>query len=250
MELWNSIRNFFSGRRLQEPNFDQRIEEPKWEIDIDIHNPRSFNRNEHFHIFTDPLQITRYFESQMESMITNFFYGFKNEGFDGIIDFNALPFESPQKDNLRDEVLKSNGQMGLKLDSDLDGKVTKDNFSNIWNETDKPKLELSRPSIIGRSMRKEYVRKPDGTIEQKQIIRDSEGNEEITVKHQIGDKIHTIVTKRDKNGVETKIEDFVNTDECKCNGMEQPLLNEKIDFPKIDLNFFPWDKFFKPDPKL
>ncbi|CAL7943872.1 unnamed protein product [Xylocopa violacea] len=227
MELWNCIRSLFGGRRLGESNFDLRIEQPKWEIDIDIDNnsPRLFDRNEQFHIFTDPLQMTRYFESQMESMITNFFYGFKNEGFDGSAGFSALPFKSPHRENLRDEVLKPNGQAELKLDSDLDGNVTIDNFSNIWNETEKPKLELARPSIIGRSMRTEYVRKPDGTIEQKKIIKDSEGNEEITVKHQIGDKIHTIITKRDKNGEETKIEDFINTDGCKCKGMQDPSLN-------------------------
>ena len=64
-------------------------------------------------------------------------------------------------------------------------------------------------------MRKEYIRKPDGTIEQKQIIKDYEGNEETIVSHQIGDKIHTIITKIDKNGVETKTEDFSDISECK-----------------------------------
>lgn len=69
--------------------------------------------------------------------------------------------------------------------------------------------------MFGRSIRKEYVRRSDGTIEQKQVFRDSEGNEKVTVSQQIGDKIHTVTTKRDKNGLETKTEEFVNIDESK-----------------------------------
>lgn len=94
-------------------------------------------------------------------------------------------------------------------------RVTIDNFSNVWGESDKSQPQVARPSIIGRSIRKEYVRKPDGTIEQKQVIKDHEGNEETTISHQIGDKIHTIVTKIDKNGVETKIEDISDISNCK-----------------------------------
>ena len=94
-------------------------------------------------------------------------------------------------------------------------RVTVDNFSNVWDECKKPKFEILRPTIIGRSVRKEYIRKPDGTIEQKQIIKDYEGNEETIVSHRIGDKIHTIFTKIDKNGIETKTEDFSDINECK-----------------------------------
>lgn len=94
-------------------------------------------------------------------------------------------------------------------------RLTIDNFSNVWGESDKSQLKLPRPSIIGRSIRKEYVRKPDGTIEQKQVIKDHEGNEETIISHRIGDKIHTIITKIDKNGVETKIEDISDISNCK-----------------------------------
>lgn len=94
-------------------------------------------------------------------------------------------------------------------------RITVDNFSNIWDEHDKSKFEISRPRIFGKSMRKEYIRKADGTIEQKQIIKDYEGNEETMISQQIGDKIHTIVTKIDKNGVEIKTEEFCDVNECK-----------------------------------
>ncbi|CAD1481047.1 unnamed protein product, partial [Heterotrigona itama] len=164
----------------------------------------------HFNIFSDPLQITRYFESEIENMLNSIF-GFNDGGNDTGI--RAFSF-APQSKTLRDNMLKpNNDQIGLKLDTDLDGKITVDNFSNVWDECKKPKFEILRPTIIGRSVRKEYIRKPDGTIEQKQIIKDYEGNEETIVSNQIGGKIHTIITKIDKNGVETKTEDFSDINE-------------------------------------
>ncbi|KOX67411.1 hypothetical protein WN51_10650 [Melipona quadrifasciata] len=190
MDFWNFIRNIFGAQ-----------------------SSRNFNKGErnHFDIFSDPLQITRYFESEIENMLNSIF-GFDNGANDTGI--SAFSFAPPQRKTLRDNMLKpNNDQMGLKIDTDLDGRVTVDNFSNVWEECKKPKFEILRPTIIGRSMRKEYIRKPDGTIEQKQIIKDYEGNQETIVSHQTGDKIHTIITKIDKNGVETKTEDFSDISE-------------------------------------
>lgn len=250
MEFWNFIRNIFRGNRSEEPKNLTPYEEPVWQNDI-IDTTRE---PEHFHIFTDPLQMTRFFESQMENMLLSFFYGFNggNEA-DTRFPFNAFPFERPQEDNVRDQFLKRrNDQLVLKEDTDLDGKVTPDNFPNIWNEIEsnieKPKLEIAKPFINGfsKSTTKVCVRNPDGTIEQKQIVRDSEGNEETVITRRCGDKTHTVITRKDKNGVETKIEDFSHAGEIEDAG--KPSLNEHNNFPKIDLNFFPWDKFFKFDP--
>lgn len=66
---------------------------------------------------------------------------------------------------------------------------------------------------FGQSMSTRIVQLPDGTVEQHKTVRDSEGNEEITVTRQIGDKKYTVVTKKDKTGAETKIEDLYNMDE-------------------------------------
>lgn len=62
---------------------------------------------------------------------------------------------------------------------------------------------------------KRFIYASDGTIEQHQIIKDNEGNEEKRVSKQIGDKKYVVTTKRDKNGVETKVEDLINIDESK-----------------------------------
>lgn len=52
-------------------------------------------------------------------------------------------------------------------------------------------------------------------MERKQVIRDSEGNEETIVSKEIGDKRYVVTTKKDKNGVETKSEDLFNMNESK-----------------------------------
>ncbi|XP_003403337.1 uncharacterized protein LOC100642392 [Bombus terrestris] len=257
MELWDFIRNIFGRRRSEkfDNGFDDyqnnyggdNFQNSMSQIDI-YDDSRSFEGIGHFNIFSDPLEITRYFESQIENIMMNFIYGFNNEGNDA--NTNVFSFIPSQRKSLRDNMLKpNNDQMELKLDTDLDGKLTIDNFSNVWGESDKPQLKLPRPSIIGRSIRKEYVRKPDGTIEQKQVIKDHEGNEETIISHQIGDKIHTIITKIDKNGVETKIEDI--SDISNCDLLEKRKLpNETDGFSNILFNSFFWEKLFKPNPKL
>lgn len=255
MEFWNFIRNMFRGNRSEEPRNLNPFEESGqiWQNNDIIDTTRHFREPDHFHIFTDPLQMTRFFESQMENMLLSFFYGFNggNEA-DTRHPFNIFPFEPSQEGSIRDQFLKpSKDQLALKEDTDLDGKVTPDNFPNIWNEIEsnqKPKLEITRPFMSGfcRSTTKEWVRNPDGTIEEKQIVRDSQGNEEIVVTRRSGDKTYTVITRKDKNGVETKIEDFCHGGEIE--DKQKVSFDEPVSFPKIDLNFFPWDKFFKFDP--
>lgn len=69
--------------------------------------------------------------------------------------------------------------------------------------------------MFSRSITKQCIRKADGTVETTQVVKDGQGNEEVTVHQQKGDKMYTVVTKKDKYGVETKTENFVNMDESK-----------------------------------
>lgn len=124
----------------------------------------------------------------------------------------------------------------------------------------------------------QIIRRPDGTIEERKSVTDSEGNCETTIKRQVGDKIYTSVTKRDKNGVESKTENFENIPESELTIFMQQiykiLVISEIDLsfffslgeiknfdsnwkpleePKIDigpLSKFPWEKFFDFNPKL
>ncbi|XP_076247128.1 uncharacterized protein LOC143187064 [Calliopsis andreniformis] len=265
MPLWNFIRDIFGGRSSEEPKaegfFDYRREydrdnfrNPIWqndEDDDDIDDFRHSRRGMQFPIYSDPLEITKYFESQMDNILKTFMFGFNDRGFDSSV--NVFPFAPPQKESLRDRMLKSGdsnfNQPEQKRDTDLDGKITANNFSNIWDKCSEPQPIIGK-SIIGKSIIKEFIRRHDGTIEQKQIFRDSEGNEEVSISQQIGDKIHTVITKKDKNGVETKTEKFINMDESELIGNKWLPSNKNNKNSNTDLNYFPWEKFFKPDPKL
>lgn len=50
-------------------------------------------------------------------------------------------------------------------------------------------------------------------VEQRKTVRDGEGNEEVTVTRSIGDQSHSVTIKKDKSGVEEKIENFNNIDD-------------------------------------
>jgi len=68
---------------------------------------------------------------------------------------------------------------------------------------------------VGRSVRKEIIHRPDGTIEKKQVIRDNEGNEETIISKKAGDKTYVVTIRKDKDGIETRSEDLFNMDESK-----------------------------------
>lgn len=264
MPLWNFIRDIFLGRNSDEPRnrgffedqdkFDRdSFRNPIWQNDEDDDDMEDFMHSRggiHFRIFSDPLEITRHFESQMDNLLKSFFFGFHHEDPNMFPPALAPPFTTPQEENLRDKMLKphsDNSEVTPKLDVDLDDKVTVDNFSNVWDKYNEPAKYKSTATVV--MQRKEFTRKPDGTIEQKRIIKDNDGNEEITVSRQIGDKLHTITTKKDKDGVETKTEDLVNIDKNDVTGNHWLFpKDDNINFPNISL--FPWKHFFKPDPKL
>ncbi|KAL6444382.1 hypothetical protein ACFW04_001920 [Cataglyphis niger] len=273
MSFFDLFRNFLGTKRRNEPgtsglgnddSYRDSFRNPIWqsdEDDDDIDDFRHPRSGMHFSIFSEPLEMTRYFESQMDNMLKNFFFGFNN-GFFGDETIKGLPFAAPEKnDNLRDKMLKSYFDAPVadispeqKTDTDLDGKITAEEFSRMWN---KGNVETVKPFVrsfsTGRSVRKEIIRKSDGTIEQKQIIRDSEGNEETIISREIGDKKYVVTTKKDKNGVETKSEDLFNMDEGELKDFTRkwtPSINDNIDGHGPILNRFPWEKFFGPNPKL
>jgi len=86
----------------------------------------------------------------------------------------------------------------------------------MWN---KEEVETAKPfpsyNFSKRCVTKQITRRPDGTIEQKQIFRDGEGNQQIVISKEIGDKKYVVTTRKDKNGIETKSEDLFNMDESK-----------------------------------
>ncbi|XP_032672871.1 uncharacterized protein LOC116844868 isoform X2 [Odontomachus brunneus] len=266
MSIFDYFRNLFGAKHRSEPGTSglgdhyprrDKFRNPIWEHDEDDDDMDDFRRPRtgmHFHVFSDPIEITRYFETQMDHILKNFMFGF--DGFIG-----ALPVEERETlkaNTLRDKMLKYGPDLPVitpdqKIDTDLDGKITAEDFSRMWREehgrtTDPPKPQSFS---FGKFMKKEFVRRPDGTLEQKQIIRDSEGNEETIVTREVGGQKYVVTTKTDKNGIETKSEDLINMDENELKDF-----NKKWTHPIKDntngqnLGSFPWYKFFGPEPKL
>ncbi|XP_011685787.1 PREDICTED: uncharacterized protein LOC105448744 [Wasmannia auropunctata] len=274
MSFFDFFRNFLGVKR-NEPStsgFDdynshrESFRNPIWQSDEDDDDDDSFRHPEsslHFNIFNNPLEMTLYFESQIDNILKNFF-GFNNAFFDDKA-ITAVPFAGPdQKDgNLRDRALKSkpdafvfaNESLESKVDTDLDGRVSTEEFSKMWN---KGNTEITKPSVqnnfsIGRFVRKEITRRSDGTIEKKQVIRDSEGNEETIISKEADNKTYVVTIKKDKNGIETKSEDLFNMDESELTEFNQKWkasVKDNIDSSKSIFNRFPWEKFFGPNPKL
>lgn len=94
-------------------------------------------------------------------------------------------------------------------------RITVQDFSKMWHSghgstTYTPEC---RSFSFGKFIKKELIYGSDGTLEQKQIIKDGEGNEETIITKEVGDKKYVVTTKRDKYGVETKSEDLINMDE-------------------------------------
>ncbi|OXU30887.1 hypothetical protein TSAR_002608 [Trichomalopsis sarcophagae] len=317
MPFFEFFRNLFGKGPAQEPP-QHRFEEdqsyrdgfrnPIWQTDDDEDDISDFS-NRHpanrfqFRIFSDPFEMTRFFETQMDDMMRNFF-GFGN-GFGNNTNIflpfgneNALPMpgENPVGKGPRDEVLKAevpDSKLGLddfisglpfsdrkfggkgpvdevlkpsyempdsnskKLDSDIDGKIKSDELAKIWKGpstsqdvesfTTTPQFSIRS---FGSSVSTQIVRRPDGSMEERRTVRDSDGNEEIKITRQIGDKMHTIITKRAKDGSEVKSEDIVNMDENELRGFDEKWT--RIRTPPEDNrgDGFPWHKFFGPNPKL
>ncbi|XP_014204099.1 HCLS1-associated protein X-1 isoform X2 [Copidosoma floridanum] len=300
MPIFDFFRNFFGrGSPDQEPsqnriNDEQRhrnsFRNPIWQTDEDDDDDvNDFGNHHQFRIFSDPFEMTRFFETQMDELLKNFFGGFNGFGNDSNVFFgNALPGPSSPEGNPigpRDEVLKPSHDEpsshfkfdfnnilpmpadeplddvlkpsyelpdGQKQDSDIDGKLKSNELAKIWKNPAQD-VQPSKPQFsfrsFGKSVSTQFVRRPDGSLEQRRTVRDSDGNEETTVTRQIGDKVHTVVTKKAKDGSEIKSEDIVNMDENELQGFDEKWT--KIQTPKKDsADDFPWHKFFGPNPKL
>jgi len=228
--------------------------------DDDIDNFRHSESGLHFNIFSNPLEMSLYFESQIDDILKNFFR-FNNTPFDGE-GIAALPFATPDEDDsLRDKVLKSKPDtfaitdvpIENKVDTDLDGRVSTEEFLKMWNKGNvERKFSVPNNFSIGRCVRKEIVRRPDGTIEKKQVIRDNEGNEETITSKEMGDKTYVVTIRKDKNGVETRSENLINMDDSELKDFIKKWkpVKDNIDGHDTTFNRFPWEKFFGPNPKL
>lgn len=104
---------------------------------------------------------------------------------------------------------------GKKEDKDLDGKLEVDDVAKLFDKSSSQLETITQPRIFSsrQSISVSTFRGPDGSLEQKRTVRNSDGTEETTITRSKGEQSHTVTIKRDKAGIEEKIENFNNMDE-------------------------------------
>lgn len=223
-----------------------------------------------YDIFSNPLEIQRHFQQEMEEM-SRLFETFGNM-FGGDFFHSHPPISDHDnyqgKQNLRDRYVKpkywhdsneSERSLGSatrkgQLDNDLDDRVNAGELDEILK--DKPSMEKYEPHaqihISGKHSFSKIITNSDGTTEYYHTVRDSEGNEETTVTQQIGDQRYSVTTHTDSKGEKQQTECFKNiekddfdTFKKKWSKLHQAPLYPRIDKePKPnDLSIF--DHFFK-----
>lgn len=179
-----------------------------------------------FNIFTNPLEMHRYFEQQMNEFLKQFQIEDHSSFFGAAPEFPMLE-EAPQGDgqnsrNLRDQYIKPGYEKSTesanrsRIDTDLDEKF---NIGDLDRVLKKPERDAIVPfqqkpdmRIFGQSVQHKTVRNPDGSVEIHRIVRDSSGNQETTITKKFGDKEHTVIIKKDREGRQERIENFINMD--------------------------------------
>ncbi|KAK9720514.1 hypothetical protein QE152_g22019 [Popillia japonica] len=224
-------------------------------------------RDDHmgFNVFSNPLEMHRYFESQLNSMLKSFgipgegsIFGFNEGHSDSFPNFPEGPEQSqiPSTDELRDQYLKPGYQQPNsggrdKSDSDLDGKINSSDLDSIFKDepqTLQPYQPQPRIHTFGKQIMKTFTNH-NGIIQSQQTIRDHEGNEEVIVTHKRGDQEYTKIMKTDKNGQQEIKENFINMNEedlGKFFGGQNMIGGDSHSIPETKHpNWFPFNKYFK-----
>ncbi|XP_015184253.1 PREDICTED: uncharacterized protein LOC107070504 [Polistes dominula] len=264
MPFFNFFRNFFTGGERGDfgNEWKNSFRNPIWQNDEDDNDDDDFRHVED-NIIGDAMQMAHLFESQLDNMIKAIFSNFGDRLMitPGIIE--ELPQEGQSTNSLRDQVLKpgfdlpsEKEQEKSRVDIDLDGKISADNLFKTWDN--KPDNREIVPSIqqfpqSSKFITKRSIRIMGDVIEEHQVIKDGEGNQKEILSKQIGNKKYVIETEKDKNGVETAKENIINIDESELQNFKPKLSHQDdnhLNNPSKLLNYFPWDKFFGPNPKL
>lgn len=99
-------------------------------------------------------------------------------------------------------------------------RVTAENLSELWKNSESSSIDgeslVRQPKVYTcvRSYKSQVITTPNGK-EVRSTVTDCDGNVTTTIKKHTGDQIHTITIVKDKNGVETRSEDFIGTDQSK-----------------------------------
>jgi len=223
--------------------------------DEDPRSEQEDRSRRNFSVLTDPLEIHRFFEQQMDDMLKNFGGLGRERGGRGAISLEPSEEEGGSHP-ARDFMLKDEGQP--RVDRDLDSEqVDMGELETLMRskETRRGEEEYGRGSreqiggllgegglfgglqgenngffggsvggqhsfigTFGTSVVEQSISKPGGGQETSRIVRNSDGSEETTITRQMGDQVHKETTTREKDGSTTNDHRFINMEQS---GMEQ-----------------------------
>ena len=234
----------------------------------DSEHPRdddSFNFSSRgFNVYTDPFEMNRFFDQQLDEMLKMFgqSFGFRPDPgvWYGVLgDNKMIPLVEPEDDvgpsHGRDFMLKDDGQQP-RVDTEVDsGNVDMRELDRLMKYRDNPGLPahqeqkptnlldlFSPPSFdrrespsggrrnfysFGSSLSQRSVSGPDGRLETTRTVRNSDGSEVVTVTKQLGDKSYEIVTNRSKDGSVSTEEKLVNIAENELDKFKEDLKENK-----------------------
>lgn len=289
MSFMDIFRNLFGLKRddptprTEDPN-ENRFRKPIWvnnDDDDDDEYNSDFSKHQrgeniNFEIFIDPFEMS-HFESQIDNVMKRFFGAFSGQtgGFftpfdnDSTLEF-GLPspprYSKRSENSLRDQCLlreidsPDDIQNHVKSNQDLDGKIDKESLLKFWHDPKNQQIEpvnepqkLHEKFFTGAVSSTQIITRSDGTVEKHQTFKDNDGNKRTIVRRQIGDKIHELITNQNKDGIETKTENFINMDENEIKTFNDKWKSDSGQNQQIDFgprNSFPWHQFFGPGAKL
>ena len=183
------------------------------ESDQDQPNPPNQQRN--FGVFSSPLEMESFFNQQLDEMLKQFGFGqFGSPGFFGHVNptpgqEQAVPPFSQERDDgegSRDFMLKKEWDHNRDHDH-RDKEInapTQEDWNRLFPEQRQQKQRQDPFSFFsGSSFSSTTMTNPDGTIEQRKTIRNSDGSETAIVSKKHGDECHTVTTTTNPDGTQT-----------------------------------------------
>ncbi|XP_071440869.1 HCLS1-associated protein X-1 [Hetaerina americana] len=220
MSLYDFMKNIFGFPRshtpvdpsTSDPSNGSEFKKPVWYEEYGDEDDDILSQQQGppmFPVLSDPLEIHRYFEQQMEhmqQMLKNFSMFSHSSIFDESHPKSFGAIESPDtgSQSLRDEYLKqSDGTTPIiRKDADLDSRVGAEGLGGILDDPLPeqrivPTIPAPKFRFFGESIITQTVRKPDGTVETRTTKKRSDGTEETVVSVQKADGSEDVHTQTD-----------------------------------------------------
>jgi len=275
-DLGRFLRGFigFSDRGF--PNSGTRQDDVEESEDNSQFEPPGPRQVDPFSVLTDPLQMHRFFEQQMDDMLRNFGgsvfrgLGVPKEDWPAITAPEHHPSES--QESKRDFMLKDDDSRTMpRRDLDLDDKMDTMDFDKLFGGKNEQSISQNKPTVRsevipglehplrepqqrggghwsqswGTSMTSRTVTRGDGSSETTRTVRNSDGSQTVTVVRQVGDQRTEETRQMGPDGREVTERRLWEVPEGGRRRDEAPLGRDMVVSPPADRMFgLLWDKFF------